>query len=342
MPVGVAAVGAAVPDEFLTNADLERMVDTSDQWIVQRTGIRKRHIAPEGTAASHLTSRAARTALEKAGLDPLELDLIIVATVTPDMPFPSTSCLVQEMIGAGNAACFDLSAGCAGFLYGLSVASSMIASNGFRNAMVVGVEVLSRITDWADRGTCVLFGDGAGAAILRPVPVGRGILSTHLGSDGGAADFLKLPGGGSLHPASEKSLSANLHTIKMQGRQVFNLAVKNMSRAIECVLDQAGCTLDDVDCLIPHQANVRIIKSLCSRLGFPLDKTVVNIAEYGNTSSASIPIALAEAVEDGRLKEGDLAVLVSFGAGLTWAGIALRWGDADRRERQAGSKNDRH
>lgn len=326
LPAGIAAVAGAVPEGFLTNADLERMVDTSDEWIVQRTGIRKRHIAPEGVAASHLTAQAARIALEKAGVDPLDLDLIIVATVTPDMPCPSTACLVQEMIGARNAACFDLSAGCTGFLYGLSVAGSMVASCGFRNAMVAGVDVLSRITDWSDRNTCVLFGDGAGAAIVRHSSAGPGILSFHLGADGRAAEFLMMPGGGSRRPASRDSVEANLHTIKMNGREVFQMAIKKMSEAVTDVVERSGHTLDDVDCLVPHQANIRIIRSLCHRLGFPMDKVIVNIADYGNTSAASIPLALVDAEERGMLKSGDLAVLTSFGAGMTWAAAALRWG----------------
>ncbi|MCG2794877.1 MAG: ketoacyl-ACP synthase III [Actinomycetia bacterium] len=329
MPAGVVAAGAAVPDDILTNAELERMVETSDEWIVKRTGIRERRIAPEGIAASHLGVRAARDALGKAGMKPVDLELIIVATVTGDMPAPSTACLLQEKIGAPHAACFDLSAGCTGFLYALSVAGHMVAYGNFSCAMVVGVEVLSRVTDWSDRGTCVLFGDGAGAVIVKPASPGSGILSVHLGSDGGAADLLKIPGGGSLHPASARTVEDGLHTLKMNGREIFTLAVRNMAESVTRALKDAGCTLDEVDCLIPHQANLRIIKSLCGRVGFPMEKTAVNIGEYGNTSSASIPLALVDAEERGMLVAGDLAVLASFGAGLTWGAMVLRWGETD-------------
>lgn len=329
MPAGIMAVGAAVPDDVLTNAELERMVETSDEWIVKRTGIRERRIAPEGMAASHLAASAARDALAKAGMKPGELDLIIVATVTGDMPVPTTACLLQEKIGAPRAACFDLSAGCTGFLYALSVAGHMVAYGNYSRAMVVGVEVLSRVTDWSDRGTCVLFGDGAGAVIVRPVSTGYGILSIHMGSDGGTAGLLKMPGGGSLYPASAQTVGDGMHTLKMKGREIFTLAVKNMALSVTRALQDAGCTLEEIDCLIPHQANARIIKSLCDRLGFPMEKTAVNIGKYGNTSSASIPLALVDAEERGMLAAGDLAVLVSFGAGLTWGAILLRWGGTD-------------
>jgi 3-oxoacyl-[acyl-carrier-protein] synthase-3 len=230
------------------------------------------------------------------------------------------------MIGARGAACFDIAAGCSGFLYGLTVACHMVAAGTYENALVVGVDILSRITDWGDRNTCVLFGDGAGAALVRPVPRGSGILSFHLGADGGAADLLKMPGGGSRNPASLESLDANLHTIKMNGREVYQMAVRKMSAAVTSVVEESGHALDEVDCLIPHQANLQIIKSLCRRLSFPMEKAVVNIEDYGNTSAASIPLALVDAEKRGMLKEGDLAVLTSFGAGMTWGAVALRWG----------------
>ncbi len=325
LPVGIVAVGRAVPENCLTNQDLERMVDTSDEWILDRTGISKRHIATEDIASSDLAAEASRRALARARVDPLELDLLIIATATPDMPAPSTACLVQDMIGARNAACFDIGAACSGFLYGLVVASHLIAAGPYKNALVVGVEILSKVTDWNDRNTCVLFGDGAGAAVVGPAALGAGVLSFQLGADGSAADFLKLPGGGSRTPASRESLESNMHTIKMQGREVFQMAVGNMSEAVTETLRKSGHTIDEVDCLIPHQANLRIIKSLCRRLGFPMEKTVVNISEYGNTSAASIPLALVDAQEQGLLEKGDLVVLVSFGAGMTWGAVAMRW-----------------
>lgn len=325
LPAFVAAVAGAVPEGYLTNRDLERMVDTSDEWILERTGISKRHIAQEGIAASDLAAHASRGALARAEMDPGELDLLIAATVTPDMPLPSTACLVQEMIGARRAACFDLAAGCSGFLYALVVAAHMVASGVHHNALVIGVDVLSRITDWADRDTCVLFGDGAGAAIVRRSDEGPGFLSFLLGADGGAAGYLMMPGGGSRNPASRESVDANLHTIKMKGREVFRMATRKMSEAITLVVERSGHTLDEVDCLVPHQANVRIVQSLCQRIGFPMEKVVLNIADYGNTSAASIPLALVDAEARGMLKEGDLAVMASFGAGMTWAAAALRW-----------------
>ncbi|MHB8894307.1 MAG: beta-ketoacyl-ACP synthase III [Candidatus Geothermincolia bacterium] len=329
LPAGVVAVGGAAPDNHLTNLDMEKFVDTTDEWIRERTGIAARCIAPWNVAASDLASQAARSALSRAAVDPSELDLVIVATVTPDMPLPSTACIVQDMIGARNAACFDVAAGCSGFLYGLVVACNMIAAGPYGSALVIGVDVLSRITDWGDRNTCVLFGDGAGAVVVGRAAPGSGILAFHLGADGGGADLLKVPGGGSRTPASRETLEANMHTIKMRGREVFQMAVRNMSAAVSGILRASGHSIDEVDCLIPHQANLRIIESLCRRLSFPMEKTMVNISSYGNTSSASIPLALADAVELGRLKRGDLAVMASFGAGVTWGAVALRWGAGD-------------
>lgn len=331
LPAYVAAVAGAVPRTYFTNGDLELMVETTDEWIVERTGIVKRHIAPKDMAASDLAARAAEGALSKASLDALDLDLVIVATVTPDMPLPATACLVQEMIGARRAACFDLSAGCSGFIYALIVAAQMVSAGAYSNALVIGVDILSRVTDWSDRNTCVLFGDGAGAAVVRRSANGAGVLSFELGADGSAADLLTVPGGGSRNPASVRSVTANLHTIKMNGREVFRMASRKMFEAVTEVVERSGHTLQDVDCLVPHQANLRIIQSLCKRLDFPMAKVMVNVMDFGNTSAASIPLALAGAEEKGLLKSGDLTVLASFGAGMTWAAAALLWGEPDRR-----------
>ncbi|MEW6227648.1 MAG: beta-ketoacyl-ACP synthase III [Bacillota bacterium] len=321
---GIAGTGHAVPAGVLTNFDLERMVDTTDEWIVERTGIRERRISRNGEVTSDLGAEAARRALEDAGVEASDVDLIIVATVTPDMPFPSCACVVQAKIGASRAVAFDLGAGCTGFVYALSVASELVAAGRYGNVLVVGAETLSRIVDWRDRNTCVLFGDGAGAALIRPVDPGNGIITYVLGADGTRADLLTLPAGGSARPASHETIDGGLHYIHMQGNQVYRFAVRIMVDATRQVLDKAGLTEEDIDYVIPHQANQRLIDLAAERLGAP-EKVYSNVARFGNTSAASIPIALDEASRAGKLKTGDRVLLVGFGAGLTWGSAILRW-----------------
>jgi 3-oxoacyl-[acyl-carrier-protein] synthase-3 len=325
VPAGITGVGSYVPPKVLTNFDLEKMVDTSDEWIRARTGIRERRIADDGVASSDLALLAARPALERAGLPPAELDLIVVATVSPDMLYPATACIVQDRLGAGRAAAFDLEAGCTGFVYALAMASQTIATGAYRNVLVIGAEVLSKFLDWTDRATCVLLGDGAGAAVLQPVDGDRGLLSFVLGSVGSGGDTLKIAAGGSRMPASEETVRKRLHCTSMEGQEVFKFAVKAIEDACRMVVERAGLSLDDVRLIIPHQANIRIIDAAAKRLGVPMERFVSNVDRYGNTSTASIPIALDEAVQTGRLERGDIAVLVGFGAGLTWGAAALRW-----------------
>ncbi len=320
----ITGVGKYVPEKILTNFDLEEMVDTSDEWIKQRTGIEKRHIAADDQPTSDLALKAAKEALADAELSGEELDLIIVATVTPDMAFPATACLIQDKLGAKNAAAFDLEAGCSGFVYALSVGSQFIESGQYENVLIIGAETLSKIVNWKDRGTCILFGDGAGAAVLQTGDKG-GILATHLGSDGSGGNSLYQEAGGSLMPACEETVANNRHTISMEGNKVFRFAVKKMGSASLKVLEEAGLKPEDVDFFVPHQANTRIISAAAKRLKLDEDNVIVNLPEYGNTSSASVPIALAEAVESNRIKDGDILVLVAFGAGLTWASAVLEW-----------------
>lgn len=317
--------GKSVPPQVLTNDDLAQMVDTSDEWIRTRTGICERHIAADGEVTSTMALQAARQALEVAGLNPSQLELVIVATMTPDYAFPSTACLVQDALGATRAAAFDLSAGCTGFVYGLSVAADLISSGAYENALVIGAETLSRVIDWSDRDTCVLFGDGAGAVVLRANGIDGGVLSTVLGSDGSGSTLLYMPAGGSREPASHKTVSEGSHYLKMRGREVFRFAVRAMSTATRQVVEQAGLTLADLKLVIPHQANKRIIEASTRSLGLPPEVVFSNLERYGNTSAASIPIALCEAAEDGRIEQGDLLVCVGFGAGLTWGAAAVRW-----------------
>ncbi|WP_425060805.1 3-oxoacyl-[acyl-carrier-protein] synthase 3 protein 1 [Sporomusa carbonis] len=324
--VGIIGIGTYVPDKIMTNKDLERIVDTSDEWIVERTGIRERRIAEPDMATSDLASRAAQKALEDAGVTAEEIDLIIVATATPDMFFPSVACLVQANLKANNAAAFDLAAGCSGFVYGLVTGSQFIKAGLYKKVLVVGAETLSRILDWSDRNTCVLFGDGAGAAVLAETAPGFGILGADLGADGSGGDLLKLPAGGSRNPATQETISQKMHFVHMNGNEVFKFAVKVMGEAAVKALDNAGLVATDVDCLIPHQANIRIIQSAAKRLKLPMDKVMVNVDKYGNTSAASIPIAFEEAVHSGKIKYGDIVVLVGFGAGLTWASAVIKWG----------------
>lgn len=320
----ITGVGKYLPEKVLTNYDLEEIVETSDEWIKQRTGIEKRHIAADDQPTSDLALRAAKEALANAGLSGEDLDLIIVATVTPDMAFPATACIIQDKLGAKNAAAFDLEAGCSGFVYGLSVGSKFIEAGQYENVLIIGAETLSKIINWKDRGTCILFGDGAGAAVLQAGEEG-GILATHLGSDGSGSNTLYQEAGGSLKPASEETVAKNMHTISMEGNKVFRFAVKKMGSASLKVLNEAGLEPEDVDFFVPHQANTRIISAAAKRLKLDEDNVIVNLPEYGNTSSASVPIALAEAVENNRIKDGDILVLVAFGAGLTWASAVLEW-----------------
>lgn len=317
--------GKAVPDHVLTNAELTTMVDTSEEWILQRTGIAERRIAGDGETTFTLSLRAARDALDIADLDPANLDLIIVATVTPDHAFPATACLIQDALGAGSAAAFDLSAGCSGFVYGMAMAADLIAAGSYRKALVIGAEILSRITDYTDRTTCILFGDGAGAVVLRAADTPGGVLSSRLGSDGSGGDLLILPGGGSAQPATVDTVTRRMHYIRMQGRPVFRFATRVMAEASRQVLDRAGLQIEDVALFVPHQANDRILQAAARGLGVAEERMFSNLARYGNTSSASIPIALCEAVEQGRIRRNDLIVCVGFGAGLTWAAAAIRW-----------------
>ena len=323
---GIWGTGLAVPERVLTNADLEKMVDTSDEWITTRTGIKERRIAADDEATSDLAAAAARHALTEAGVRAEELDLIIVATVTPDVSFPATACLVQMKLGAANAATFDLSAGCSGFVYALDMAVRAVESGAYNRVLAVGADILSRITDWTDRSTCVLFGDGAGSAVVGPVSEGRGLLATDLGAEGASGHLLTLPAGGSRKPASAETIQSREHFILMQGNEVFKFAVRTMGETTQTSLKKCGMGPDDIDVFVPHQANIRIIEAARKRLGLPEEKVFINVQSYGNTSAASIPIALDEAFRSGKIKDDDIVALVGFGAGLTWASAILRWG----------------
>lgn len=328
-PPGRAAilgVGAAVPENVLTNAQLEKMVDTTHEWIVERTGIHERRIAEPGRYTSEYCEKAARIALDRAGVDPAELDLIIVGTATPDFPFPSTAAMIQERLGIRGQMAFDVTAACSGFLYGLIVADQFVKNGWARKALVVGAELLSRIVNWQDRGTCVLFGDGCGAAVLGPSPDGeRGIISSAASADGSLWPMLYLPAGGTRMPTTEETARQNLHTIKMEGNEVFKVAVRSLLEAAHKALKLGGVKADEVDLFVPHQANKRIIDAVGKRMGVPEEKVFKNLERYGNTSAASIPIALNEAYETGRMKPGDLLLLDAFGAGATTAAVLLRW-----------------
>jgi len=324
----IAGWGKYLPERVLTNQDLERMVDTSDEWIRTRTGIVERRLVAEGESASTLAARAARQALERADLAPFALDLIIVATATPDYLFPATACLVQDALGAIHAGAFDLEAACSGFLYALAVGTQFIRSGTCENVLVVATEALSRFVNWQDRSTCVLFGDGAGAAVLRATSRRRGLLASTLGAYGAGWDLLIQPAGGSARPASPETVAGAQHYIHMKGNEVFRFAVRSMGQAAEEVLQKAGLTTDDIALFIPHQANLRIIEALAERMALPPERVYVNVQRYGNMSAATIPIALCEAAEEGRLHEGDFVVATAFGAGLTWAAGVIEWGGA--------------
>jgi 3-oxoacyl-[acyl-carrier-protein] synthase-3 len=309
----------------LTNADLEKMVDTTDEWITTRSGIKERRIAPDYMCTSDMGAEAARRAIQQAGAREDEIDLIICATITPDMPFPATGCLIQQKLGAKRAAAFDMEAACSGFLYGLEIGQQFITSGTYNTVLVVGAEKLSTIVDWQDRSTCVLFGDGAGAAVLRSRGDEHGILTTCMGADGSQADILLMPAGGAKYPASKESVSAGMHYLKMAGKEVFKNAVTAMQTAAEEALRKCNVTIADIKCVIPHQANVRILESLADRLGAPMERVYVNLHRYGNVSAASVAIALDEAAREGRFQRGDLILLVVFGSGLTWASCVIQW-----------------
>lgn len=322
--VGIIGVGKYLPKKVLTNADLEKMVDTSDEWITTRTGIKERRLVAKNEAASDLAIKASQEALKDAKLKAQDIGLIIAATVTPDMQFPAVSCLLQNALGAKNAVCFDIAAACSGFVYAIVVAQQFIARATYKKVLVVGTEVLSSVTDWEDRNTCVLFGDGAGAAILSEVKSG-GILSSYLGSNGALGELLMIPAGGSRHPASQETINKRLHYIKMRGNELFKVAVNNMADAALRALNQAGLKCSDVDLLIPHQANARIIMAMAKKLGLAEGKIYLNIEKYGNMSSASTAVALCEAVRSNKVKKGDIVLLDAFGAGLVWGACVIKW-----------------
>lgn len=323
---GILGTGSYLPAKIMTNQELEKIVDTSDEWIATRTGIRERHISRPDENTSDMATEAAKKALAQCGLKPSDLDLIIVATISPDMPTPSTACLVQQKLGAPQAAAFDLSAACSGFVYGLGVAKAFVESGLYKHILLIGAEKLTAFVDWQDRTTCVLFGDGAGAAVIGPAPEnGHSILGTFLAANGCEADLLKIPGGGSKTPASEASLKDRAHYLKMQGKEIFKIGVKVMASSSLKVLEDAGLTLDQVSLVILHQANLRIIQAVGEKLGIPQEKLYINVDHVGNTSAASIIIALDEALQRGRIKKGDLILLAAVGAGTTFASALIRW-----------------
>jgi 3-oxoacyl-[acyl-carrier-protein] synthase-3 len=321
----IAGTGSYVPEEIISNFDLEKMVDTTDEWIRTRTGIAERRIAGKNEPTSDLAVKAAQAALENAGLEARDLDLIITATVTPDMIFPSSGCVIQKKIGASNAAAFDIAAACSGFLYALSIGDQFIKSGQYKNIMILGAETLSKVTDWSDRSTCILFGDGAGAVILRPTEEDRGILSTHLYSDGSFSELLQVPAGGSLRPATKETVETGLHYITMKGNLLFKIAVKALVDAIQNAVAHHGMSSSDIDLFIFHQANARIIQLVGERMSIPESKIPLTIEKYGNTSSASIPITLDELNKNKKIHPGTLLCLAAFGGGLTWASSVIRW-----------------
>jgi 3-oxoacyl-[acyl-carrier-protein] synthase-3 len=322
----ISGIGSYAPPDVVTNQDLSKIVDTSDEWIRSRTGIRERRIAKNGENCSDMGARAGRAAIENAGIDPSEIDLVIVATMTPDMLFPSTACLIQNKLGLRQVPSFDVGAACSGFLYTLHIGVQMMRSADYTNILIIGAEKLSSFLDWRDRSTCVLFGDGAGAIILsRSDESGVGILGTSLSADGADSKILEMPGGGSAIPASEETVEGRQHYLKMAGREVFKIAVRVMGQSALKILKEHGVDPNDVACVIPHQANIRIIESMSARLGLSMDKFPINLDRYGNTSAASIPIALEEAHRNGRVKSGEYILLTAFGAGLTWGSCLIKW-----------------
>jgi 3-oxoacyl-[acyl-carrier-protein] synthase III len=323
--VSIIATGSYVPERILTNRELEQIVDTTDEWIRTRTGISERRIAAADEATSDMATKAALAAMSQANVDAKEIDLIIVATVTPDMFFPATACWVQKKLGAVRAACFDISAACSGFLYAMEIAQQFISTHVYNTVLIVGADKLSSIVNWSDRNTCVLFGDGAGAAILRNRGASHGVVATHMGSDGEFAEILFMPGGGSRYPITTENIGQQLNTIKMQGKETYKQAVTAMSDAADRALEAAGLKYDEIACVIPHQANMRIIEAIAHRMRLPIEKFYVNLEKYGNTSAAAVAIALDEAHRAGRFKVGDYILLVVFGGGLTWASSVIQW-----------------
>ena len=323
--VEIVSTGRYLPDRVLTNHELEGMVDTTDQWITERTGIKERRIACAQTTVAGMGASAARIAMERAEVEPGEIDILIVSTATPDRLLPSTACDMQALLGAGNAVALDVSAACSGWLYGLTMAEGYLTANRGEIALVVAAEKMSSITDWEDRSTCVLFGDGAGAAVVRRSDGSKGILGTHHGSDGNLAELLYRPAGGAAVPMDEEVLRKGDHLMRMSGREVFKSAVRSMAEAANLALKQSGLTAEDVNLMVPHQANIRIIEATARYSGIPMEKVFVNVDRYGNMSSATIPVALDEAVEEGRLRPDMHVLTVAFGAGLTWGAMALRW-----------------
>lgn len=322
--VEIAATGRFLPDNVVTNDDLAQKMDTSDEWIRTRTGIRERRIAPDDMFSAHMGDAAGRVALERGGLSPEDVDILIVSTATPDRWLPSTACDIQALLGCNKAVAFDVMAACTGHIYGLSMAEGYLAAGRGDVALVIAAEKMSAILDWDDRTTAVLFGDGAGAAVVRPSTGDAGILSSHLQSDGHLADLLYRPGGGAVDPLSQGVLDEGRHLLQMQGREIFKNAVRNMAEACDIALEKAGLTADDVDLLVPHQANIRIIEATAKKAGIPMDRVFVNVDKYGNMSSATVPVALDEAIEQGRVGPGSIVLTVAFGAGLTWGAMTLR------------------
>jgi 3-oxoacyl-[acyl-carrier-protein] synthase-3 len=321
----ITGVGSYVPEKVLTNAALEKLVDTSDEWITTRTGIKERRMAAKDEFTSDMAAKAAQRAMKMAGVTASQVDLIIVATITPDMPFPATACFVQQKIGAKRAAAFDLEAACSGFIYGLEIGQQFIMSRTYDTVLVIGAEKLSAITDWKDRNTCVLFGDGAGAAVLQNRENSHGLLTAVMGADGGKANLLFMPAGGSRCPASKESVDGRLHFLHMSGKETFKNAVQAMCSAAQEVLRRCDLNISQIKCVIPHQANRRIIDAVGERLGATPDQMFINVNRYGNTSAASVAIALDEAVTSGKIQRGDLLLLIVFGAGLTWGAAVIEW-----------------
>tara|TARA_Y100000588_G_scaffold385052_1_gene477587 strand:- start:223 stop:1221 length:999 start_codon:yes stop_codon:yes gene_type:complete len=321
----ITGIGSYVPERVLSNSDLEELVDTNDEWITTRTGIKERRMAAENEFTSTMAVKAALKALAQSEVNPTDLDLIVVATITPDMPFPATACLVQQELGATKAAAFDLEAACSGFIYALEVGRAFISSGIYRNVLIIGAEKLSSIIDWQDRNTCVLFGDGAGAAVLQRRNEARGVLATRLGSDGNKAEILAMPGGGCRQPATVDSVNERIHFLKMEGKEVYKNAVTAMTAAAKDVMDRSGLSIEDIKCIIPHQANQRIISAIGERLGAKEGQVFVNLQKYGNTSAASVAVALDEALQSGKIKRGDRILIIAFGAGLTWGATILEW-----------------
>jgi len=321
----ITGTGSFAPKKIITNHDLEKLVDTNDAWIIERTGIKERRIAEKGQTTSDLAYEAGKKALKAAGIGALDLDLILVATMTPDTILPSMGCVLQEKLGAKKAAAFDIAAACSGFIYGMSVADAFIRSGVYKNILLVGAEILSRFTDWEDRTTCILFGDGAGAVVIQRHAGKRGILSTHLHSDGAFGDLLHVPAGGASHPPSHDTIRKRMHFIRMKGNETFKAAVRALEGVAQEALEHNKVKPEEIDFLVPHQANLRIIQAMAQRLNMPMEKVVLTLPKYGNTSAASIPMALDEAVRDGRIKDNHLLLFEAFGGGLTWASALVRW-----------------